>query len=401
MILLIKILLSTLLGSLLGSITGLTPGLHINLIASLIIVTSSYLLDLFSPLLLSIIIISMSITHIFLNFIPSTYLGAPDSDSFLITLPAHKLLLQGQAYHAIILSIFSCLSSLILIVSLSHPAYLFIKTVYPLIKSKIPYILIAITLILILREKNSKFWSLITTLLSGSLGLAVLNFPNLKEPLLPLLSGLFGTSILLHSFLQNLSIPSQESSFPKISFKKSISTIFLSTITGSIFSFLPAIGPSQAAVLATSITKINTKKRFLILSSSISIVSTIISFITLFTIEKSRNGSVVAISKLLYQITPLHLLIFFSVSLISSFFATFLTLKIAKIFSKIITKINYKKISLFIIAFISILVFFISGVYGLLVLFTSTFLGLIPTLKRISKNHLMSSLIIPVILYML
>src|SRR3989344_2463704 len=169
-------LISILIGCILGIMTGLTPGLHINLIASIMLALSNFLLKYTSDLNLIIIIISMSITHLFLDTIPSIFLGVPNEDTAIIILPAHKLLLEGKAQEAVFLSLLGTLFSIIII--------------------------------LILKEKQ-RFLTLTIFLFSGTMGFIILNTPNIKEPLLPLLAGLFGLSSLILSIKNNTKIPKQ------------------------------------------------------------------------------------------------------------------------------------------------------------------------------------------------
>ncbi|MBD3202883.1 hypothetical protein GF327_01200 [Candidatus Woesearchaeota archaeon] len=70
-------------------------------------------------------------------------------------------------------------------------------------------------------------------------------------------------------------------------------------------------------------------------------------------------------------------------------------------FSKLIVKVNYKMLVVSIIIFIFAMSLFLNGPIGILVLFTSTAIGLIAPLKNIGRNHAMGCLILPVILYFL
>jgi putative membrane protein len=389
-------LFSILIGCILGIITGLTPGLHINLIASIILTLSNFLLKYTSDINLIIIIISMSITHIFLDTIPSVFLGVPTENSAVTILPAHKLLLEGKAHEAIILSIIGTLFSIILICTFI-PVLIFIFPKLNLfLKDHIHIILILLTIVLILREKN-RFLTLTIFLLSGTLGIITLNIPNIKEPLLPLLSGLFGLSSLILSIKNKTKIPEQITNNFKIEVKK-IKFIFIGFLAGLVSAFLPGLGSSQTSVLTSSLIRKIESKDFLILNSSINAVNFIGSFITLFAINKARNGIAVAVSKLT-ELTSAKLLLVISIILITTFIAVVLTIFFSRIFSKLITKINYQKLCLSIIILITILVMIISKPIGLLILITSTSLGIYAQLKEVNKNHLMGCLLLPVILY--
>ncbi len=395
----LEITISIIFGCLLGVITGLTPGVHINLIAALISTNLTNLLDHTTKLNLVVLIVSMSITHIFLDIIPSIFLGIPSEDSAVIILPAHKLILEGKAHEAIILTLLGTISSTILILSLVPTLIFIIPKIYLFIKNYIIFVLIIAATFLITKEKN-RFDVLIVFLLSGVLGVVVLNLPNIKEPLLPLLSGLFGLSSLILSIKNNTKIPEQKIEKIKIEFKK-LKFVILGTISGLISAFLPGLGSSQTSVLSTSFLNKIDKKDYLILNSSINAVNIIGSFITLYSINKSRSGVAATISKILGKLKLLDLLLIISIIMIVTFIATLLTIFFSKIFSKIINKVNYKKLCFFIITSNIILVLFVSKYVGLMVLVTSTSLGIYAQLKEVNKNQLMGCLLLPVILYFL
>ena len=90
---LLSFIIALALGIIAGTITGLTPGIHINLVA-VILVSASLILPI-SPIILVVFIVAMSITHTFLDFIPSIFLGAPDDDTVLSVLPGHKVTSSG------------------------------------------------------------------------------------------------------------------------------------------------------------------------------------------------------------------------------------------------------------------------------------------------------------------
>ena len=247
-----------------------------------------------------------------------------------------------------------------------------------------------------------RFWSLFVYLISGVFGVLVFGIPNLKDPLLPMLSGLFGVSMLLMSLTQKVSLPIQrETEMVFLKGKDLAKSIGSSVVSGSIVSIFPGLGPAQAAVLGSQLMgKINTYS-FLVLVGGINTVSMIMSLITLFTIQKARNGSIVVVQKLLQSIDIGILASFLAIALVAGGIATIFTLKISKIFSKFINKINYKIISVFIIIFISGMVFYFSGFLGILILSISTAIGIIPNVMNVNRSNLMGCLLMPVILYYL
>lgn len=395
----LQLTIAILLGISAGIITGLIPGIHINLVSLLLLSASPLLLKYTNPIVLCCFIIAMAITHTFLDALPSIFLGAPDADQALNVLPGHKLLLEGKGFEAVKLTVIGSLLCLLLAV-LFIPAMLIIsKTVYPLLKGYIGYLLILIVVFMVLKDKK-RLLNIMVFLISGVLGLIVLNMPTLKDPLFPLLSGLFGTSMLIVSLTQKVSIPKQ-------SFKETISVekkhvaqaIGAGTIAGSLTGFFPGLGPAQGAVLASQLTRNIGDYGFMILVGGINTVNFVLSLVTLYTIEKARNGAVIVVSKLLENYTTITLITFICAALIAGAAATFLALKISKLFARLISRINYTAVVCGVIFLITSLVFYFSGILGILVLIVSTAIGIIPSLTGVARNHQMGCLILPVILF--
>ena len=397
-----EILIAVLLGCFLGIFTGLIPGVHINLISLLLLSISGVLLNITSPIIIAVLIISMAITHTFLDTIPSIFLGAPDSDTALSVLPGHSMLLEGKGYEAVMLTLIGSFFAHILAIILSPFIGIIIKLIYPYLEKFMVLILISASSFLIFREKKKRFWALIIFLMAGVLGIAVLNLHNLKNPLFPLLSGLFGTGMLVISFTEKTKIPLQKITFPDVTKKQIFKIMKSSLISGGLCSFLPGLGPAQAAIIGSEFYKKMTHQGFLILVGGLNTINMVLSFLALFLLDKARNGAIVTVSKILDKIDLNDLILFFGVALLSGGIAVFLTIKITKIFSNVLSKVNYRKLVLSIIIFISLMVFILSSQFlGILVLVISTFIGIVPSQLGIGRNHLMGCLLLPVILYFL
>ncbi|MFA7707397.1 MAG: tripartite tricarboxylate transporter permease [Candidatus Pacearchaeota archaeon] len=399
-----ELVFALVLGIFIGTITGLTPGIHINLVATILLslVTAGYFVGI-TPIVLVVFIVSLSISHTFIDFIPTIFLGAPDEDSVLAVLPGHELLLQGEGYEAVILTLIGGIVGIFLILFFTPLFILFLPTVYNNAKIIMPFILILACFFLLYFEKNNKLWAVIIFFFAGVLGIISMNL-NLKEPLLPLLTGLFGTSSLITSISKKQTLPAQvvvKLTRVDISKKSFFKSILASIIASPLCSFLPGVGSGQAAVIGSEITGDLNKKEFLVLLGSINTIVMGLSFVTLYSIQKSRTGSAVAISRLLEILSPDHLIIILTAILISGILTFFLTVYLAKFFSKNISKINYNLLSIIILILITLIVIIFSGIIGILVLIVSTLLGLTCIYAGVRRTHLMGCLLLPTIFYYL
>ncbi|MBU2496726.1 MAG: tripartite tricarboxylate transporter permease [Nanoarchaeota archaeon] len=394
----LEIIIFSIIGIIAGTFTGLFPGIHINLVAASLLAFSVILLQYFSPLIIAVFVVSMAITHTFLDVLPAIFLGVPEEETALSVLPGHEMLLKGRGYEAVRLTVIGSIFGIFIIIFIL-PFYLyFLPKYYEFLSKIMAYILIAVSAFLILRDEK-KFFAFFLFMLSGILGIFTLNFYAIKQPLFPLLGGLFGTSLLAISFMKKVKIPKQNFRIQR-KVQGIPSVLFSSIISGALVSFLPGLGASQGAVIGSSITKLN-RKSFLVLIGAISTITMGLGFVALYTISKPRHGAAVVVGKFLENFSLMHLLLFISIMLFVSGFAVFLTLALAKFFAKKIYKLNYSRISLVMIVFITLLSIIISGWYSLLILLIGTSIGILASILGIRKMHLMGCLIVPVILLFL
>lgn len=395
----LALIAALLLGVLSGTITGLTPGIHINLVALFLVSLSTSVFLNINPIFLIVFIVAMSITHTFLDFIPSIFLGAPDEDTGLSILPGHKLLLQGKGYEAVILTLYGSMLAIPIILIFTPIFIYLLPKIFSSIQLIMFFILINIVVFSILTEKTSKFYAFLIFMLSGFLGITSLNLP-INQSLLPLLTGLFGSSSLITSIIKKQKIPKQKITKLKEIKPKLKNPLLASILSAPLCSFLPSLGSGQAAVIGSTIISVENKE-FLVLLGSLNTIVMGLSFVTLYSIQKSRTGSAVAVSQLIQNFNLSVLVIILLTIIISSLLAALLTIYISKIFAKRFLNINYSKLSIFILIFISAVVILFSGLLGFLVYLVATSIGLSAILTGIRRTHLMGGLMLSTILFYL
>lgn len=395
-----EILLALLAGILAGTFTGLSPGIHINLIASILVASIGSFSGI--PIIaLVVFIVAMSITHTFLDFIPSIFLGAPEEDSFLSVLPGHRLLIEGRGYEAFVITIYGSLTALIIILIFTPLYLLFLPALFNLAKSAMPFILIFISLYIIFREKDFA-QSIIVFVLAGFLGFLSFNLP-VQQPLMPLLSGLFGLSALLISLKTKSKIPKQtiqplkKIKMSRKEFFKSLGAVLISS---PLCAFLPGIGSGHAATIGSEIIT-QDSRGFLFMVGATNTIIMGLSFVTLFAIDKTRSGSAAAIKEILKSLTASDLAIILVTIVVSGILAAVIGVIISGFCAKYISKLNYTYITVATIAVIVIFNIIFSNWLGLLILITSTALGIFTISSESRRINLMGALIIPAILYYL
>ena len=389
---LIEILLFLFAGIVFGIFTGLTPGVHVNLVGIILISLSSSLLAFLSPIYFVVFIVAMAITHTFLDFIPSVFLGCPDTSTELSILPGHELLKKGRGYEAVMLTIYGGIAAVLILIIVAYPSIIIFEKLNKFIKILVPGLLIFASLFLISTERkmiNATFGFLI----SGALGFIVLNL-GIKQPLLPLLTGLFGGSMLIISIKDKIKIPKQKINKVR---PKLLKPLIASLIASPFCSFLPGLGSGQAAIIGNTITKID-KKGFLVLLGATNTFVMGFSFLALYAISKTRTGAAAAIKTIIGSI-PNHLLILILATiLIAGIIDFFVASKLTKIFSQKITKIKYKTVSIISLSILIIIILIASGIIGFFVFIISTLTGIYIISLGIKRTNMMGCLLLPIII---
>lgn len=395
----IHIILAIIAGICCGIFTGIAPGIHVNLVVTLLTSSSAFLLAYTSPLSLCVFIIALSITHIFLEFIPSTFLGAPNSDTVLSVLPGHRYVMTGNGMMAVKLSTIGCFFGLLLGIVFLYPATKLLPIIYPFIKKGMVVFLLIIIIAMIMQNER-KLWATFVFLLSGIAGIIVLGMPNLKDPLFPLLTGLFGTATLILSLYEENNMPEQYQT-PLIDVDKKImwKALFAGQFSAFFMSLFPGLSPAIAALLGMQVSGKIGDHGYMILQGCINSAGFLMSVVTLFTIQKARNGAVVGIEELLGAITTHDIMLFVAAAAVTASIAVIITIKTGRVFCKMLQKINYKATSIGVIIVLALLSIVLSSWKGIIIIIVTTAIGIIPGIVKVTRTQAMGCLLLPTILY--
>jgi len=397
----IEAILFSLLGIAVGTAVGLLPGMHINNILPLIL-SLSFLFA--SPYSLVVFIISIAVTQIFISYICSIFLGAPDGDTALSVLPGHRMLLDGRGYEAIKLTVIGGIGSLIFsVIFISIFGGVF-GWLYETSRPYIHFVITGVVILMVVLEKKLKriLFAALIIFLSGFFGIVVLNSSIVPQDrvLFPVLTGLFGISTIIVSVSEKSKIPTQEDDTSlKISSKSIFKSIILGTFAGVIVGLLPAIGVSQAATMVQYLGATGEARSFLVTLSGINVGNEVFSLVSLFLVGNPRSGASVAIQKIMTELTFFDVVYIVGTICFVSGIAAVLTLFLGKRIPKLLERLNYKYLSLGIISFVTALVIFLTGLMGLLILFTSVSIGLLCAYLEIKRSHCMGVLLFPSILF--
>jgi len=171
--------------------------------------------------------------------------------------------------------------------------------------------------------------------------------------------------------------------------------------------FLPGMGPAQGSLLAQELSGASDtgseREGFLVAMSGVNASDALFSLMAIYIIGNPRSGIAVYINQLLQGLDFNHLLIMIFSAITAVSISLVFCIKLGDWFSNSMQKINYEKINLSVICFMSFLVVFFGFMEGsnlifiLLIYITAISMGLLPHYLDINKSHLMGVLIVPAI----
>ncbi|MCK9591254.1 MAG: tripartite tricarboxylate transporter permease [Methanoregula sp.] len=396
----IEILLGTLIGVILGTISGIIPGVHANTLAGVLLSLQVALLSLFGPLVLAGAMFAALITHTFVDAIPSTFLGIPDADTSLAVLPAHALCLEGHGEEAVRIAALGSACAMVIAVPLSVICFFLLPALQPFFDWWIGILLIAVMGYMIVTSESPE-WALALFCISGILGFFSLRYTFLSwhtlagssAILMPLLTGLFGVSVLLTA--SQGTMPEQQFRGIRMEDSTIMKYSALGTIAGIAVGWLPGLSTASAnGVLASLIGYEKNRRAYILATSAANTSNAFIGLAALFALSRMRNGVMVALSEL-----PLPSMSELTVIGVLAACAAFgITVGLSRSASRL-NGIDGRLLNHTVIVFIVILCVILTGPFGVVILILATALGLVPHLVNVPRVYCMGAIIVPVILY--
>ena len=398
--LMLEILLGTLIGVILGTISGIIPGVHANTLAAVLMSLQAFLLAVLGPGALAGALFAALITHTFVDAVPSTFLGIPDADTSLAVLPAHALCLEGNGEEAVRIAALGSACAIVIAVPISVACYLLLPALQPYFDWWIGSLLIASIGYMIVTSE-APGWALAIFSLSGVLGAFALHYTFLSwhtisgtsAILMPLLTGLFGISVLLVASQGTL--PAQHFSGLRIEDKAVIKYSLLGTGAGVAVGWLPGLSTASAnGVLASIIGYEKDRRTYILATNAANTANAFIGLAALFALSRMRNGVMASIAEIpLPSMSSLMV-----IGILAACAAYFITIRLSASAWRL-NGIDSGNLNRTVIAFIVLLSIVLSGPFGFCILLLATAVGLVPHLVNVPRMYCMGAIMVPVMLF--
>lgn len=388
-------------GVLLGTISGLLPGVHVNTMAGGLLALQLVLIPVFGPEMLAVAMVAALITHTFLDIIPSTFLGIPDADTALSVIPAHALCLEGKGEEAVRIAALGSVAGFLAALPVALALLLLMPAIQGHLDWAVAIILTGVAGYLVLFSESPWYGGLVF-LVSGILGLFTFHFSFLgggpfgfSGLLMPLLSGLFGISLLLVS--GKGPVPAQYYDGIAVSRHTIMKGTISGTIAGVVVGWLPGLSNATANGVVASVVDYEKDRRgYLFATNAANTVNVLAGLAAFYAIARTRNGVMVALS----AIEPPPLVVLLAAASCAALCAYLITLLLASAAWRF-GGINRNGLTAGVIVFIILLSFLCCGMFGLFILLLATLLGLVPKLLNIPQVFCMGAVTLPVIIFSL
>jgi putative membrane protein len=248
---------------------------------------------------------------------------------------------------------------------------------------------------------ESPRWALSIFAVSGVLGVFSLQYTFLSwhtlaggsAILMPLLTGLFGISVLLVASQGTL--PVQHFCGLRIDNKAVIKYSLLGTGAGIAVGWLPGLSTASAnGVLATVIGYEKDRRSYILATSAANTANAFIGLAALFALSRMRNGVMAALSEL-----PLpsmgELMV---VGVLAASAAYIVTIYLSGS-AGCLNGFDSKVLNRAVIAFVVLLSIVLTGPFGLFVLLLATMVGLVPHIVNVPRMYCMGAIMVPLMLY--
>lgn len=411
------VLLFSVLGSGLGLFTGLVPGIHVNTLASIMLIAydpiGAVIGGVVPAEMVSVVvcgmIMSASVVHSFVDFVPSVFIGAPDAEDAVSVLPGHRLLLNGQGMAAVraaaIGSLVGCSAAILLAVPMQ---FVMFNGAEEHLDGLTKYVLLIVTGILMLNEyrKGCLAMGLVCFLLSGTLGYAAMELPITPTGplgiegtlLMPMLTGLFGLPVLLESDEGHPFPRQREGRKDPVGIVPGLKGIVMGAIAG----WFPGITSTVGATVSATMMPDNSPERFISTVASIGTVTTVLSLVTLSVSGGGRSGTVIVIGDILgdsvsgFMSEPFMMLLLSAG--VASVLGYVLTIFSGRLMSGAVSRISQRRLNRTVIVILISLVVLTTGFWGIAILVCALIIGYIPVTAGMGKTSLCGCLILPVLL---
>ena len=407
----------TLAGCMLGMFSGIMPGIHVNTLSAILLSSYPVIQEPLSGLVgdegsimsMCCCVMAASVVHSFVDFVPSVFIGAPDSEDAISILPGHRLLLEGRGMDAVKSAATGSLVGACSAIVLAIPLQMVMSTEIGDSIDGLAWTMALIASSIIMLGCGhgvvARIWGLAAFCISGILGLMVdvLEIPcegllGEGTPMFPMLTGLFGIPVLL-SGSGSSGIPRQ---MPAYDGDRGIMPGLRGVVMGCVSGWFPGITSTVGASMSSCVFRERNPEDFIANVASIGTVTSVLSIVALSVSGSGRSGTAIVLRDLsgdmLYGVASSTFVLLLLATAVSSLIGYWMTIASGRAMSSLVPRIDTGMMNRAVLVLNVILVLLLTGPFGIIILVVSTLIGLLPESSCTSRIVLCGCLLMPVLL---
>lgn len=380
------------IGVALGFAIGFIPGFSSNNLSMLLIAYGF----LSSNYHLAITVVALEISSSFFDFMSPMIFGIGNEATALAINSVSENVTEENFKHGLR----TVASGGLIGILISLPLIFFAEKIYPVVFSSLKplvgwiLLFLCIYMVWIERDWKKKIFASVIFCLSGVFGLLVKDSGIISSEylLLPVFIGLYGFSSII-SERHHKTEPMQD--FP---WTKKVRTAAIAFVTSVFASFISGMKRGQTSALALQVGQVSKREEVLFMLPMISLAFVTLSIFVLGSAGKIRSNLAYDIQEIMGKIYFSQAALLIGAVIISACISVCLLLLLAKPIGKFFSKINNKYLKIFGFCVGAFLIIFFTGIYGVLLAFTATAIGLLSSRLGIRSTHLMGVLLLPSII---
>jgi len=383
------------LGIGLGTCSGLTPGLHANNFALLL---ASVVPALPGPTVaLGAAMLAAGVVHTFLDVVPALALGVPDPATAAVTLPGHRLVLDGRGREALRLSALGSGLAVVVALVAAVPVTRAVETVYPTLRRHLPLLLAAVGAFLVATEPTwrRRLAAVATLGVAAGLGWLVLDLDPTGPVaaggvLAPLFAGLFGAPVLVEA-LSGEGVPPQADPTVTLDRRTVLGTASAGAGAGALVGYLPGVSAAVGTVLVLPAVPGESGARgFLVASSGANTANTVFALFALLALGTPRTGVMVAMDR---AGTVGSAGVLLGTVCLAAAVGFALVVSVGDVYLRTVGRLDYARVSLATGALLVVVAYLFAGGLGLAIFALAAVVGLLPPVLGVRRVHLMAVLV--------
>jgi putative membrane protein len=383
-----------LVGVALGTCSGLIPGLHANNFALLLASVVPALPG--PPLALGAAMLAAGVVHTFLDVVPALALGVPDPATAAVTLPGHRLVLDGRGREALRLSALGSGLAVAVALPVAVPLTRAVEAAYPVLRRHLPLLLAGVALIVVATESTwrRRLAAVVTIVVAAGLGWATLAVDPAGPVasggvLAPLFAGLFGAPVLIEA-LDGEGVPAQADPAVTLDPRTVVGTAGAGAGAGALVGYLPGVSAAVGTVLVLPAVPGRSGARgFLVASSGANTANTVFALFALVALGTPRTGVMVAMDRI-SATGPL--LPFVGATCLAAAIGFVLVVSLGDTYLRTVGRLDYTRVSLATGGLLVVVAYLFAGGVGLAVFALAALVGLLPVALGVRRVHLMAVL---------